>query len=127
MSKREKEKESDPWGASYRTVDALLSEREISVPNFFTKKQVKMFSQLTALSVLYKQYLLRLQGEDAFKTITWLDVLIEEYMRLLKAEDGKAVKLASRVAVSGQSKVMLNLQRVKERLVGRESSYDYET
>ena len=118
---REKDKdkiEAEPWGASNRVVQALVSEEEINVPNFFSKKQVKMFAQLSAMSVLYKKYLLRNDGDAS---PTWLDVLIENYKRLLKAQDGKAVKLASKVAVSTQSRYLLNLQRVKRLLVGRES------
>jgi Tfp pilus assembly pilus retraction ATPase PilT len=111
-------KESDPWESAQRLTEALVSEKEINVPNFFSKKQVKIFSQLSALSVLYKQYLLRLQNPQ--ETVTWLDILIENYKTLNKALDGKAVKLASKVATSSQSKVMLNLQRVKERFMGRE-------
>jgi len=116
---RDKDKiEAEPWGASNRVVQALVSEDEINVPNFFSKKQVKMFAQLSAMSVLYKKYLLRNDGDAS---PTWLDVLIENYKRLLKAQDGKAVKLASKVAVSTQSRYLLNLQRVKRLLVGRES------
>jgi hypothetical protein len=118
---KEKDKdkiEAEPWGAANRVVQALVSEEEINVPNFFTKKQVKMFAQLSAMSVLYKKYLLRNDGDAS---PTWLDVLIENYKRLLKAQDGKAVKLASKVAVSTQSRYLLNLQRVKRLLVGRES------
>lgn len=120
MPKEPKEKdkiEAEPWGAANRVVQALVSEDEINVPNFFSKKQVKMFAQLSAMSILYKKYLLRNNDNGQ---ATWLDVLIENYKRLLKAQDGKAVKLAARVSVSGQQRYLLNLQRVKELLVGRE-------
>ena len=120
MPKEPKEKdkiEAEPWGAANRVVQALVSEDEINVPNFFSKKQVKMFAQLSAMSILYKKYLLRNNDNGQ---VTWLDVLIENYKRLLKAQDGKAVKLAARVSVSGQQRYLLNLQRVKELLVGRE-------
>jgi hypothetical protein len=120
MPKEKEESQDEPWGAQLRVADALLSEDEINVPNFFSKKQVKMFSQLSALSVLYKQYLLRKNGDAINSSVTWLDVLIENYKTLLKAQDGKAVKLASKVAVSGKTRLMLNLQRVKEKLVGHE-------
>jgi hypothetical protein len=105
---RDKDKiEAEPWGASNRVVQALVSEEEINVPNFFSKKQVKMFAQLSAMSVLYKKYLLRNDGDAS---PTWLDVLIENYKRLLKAQDGKAVKLASKVAVSTQSRTCLTFR-----------------
>jgi len=118
MPKDKDKIEAEPWGAANRVVQALVSEDEINVPNFFTKKQVKMFAQLSAMSVLYKKYLLRNDSDNS--QATWLDVLIENYKRLLKAQDGKAVKLAARVSVSGQQRYLLNLQRVKELLVGRE-------
>jgi len=118
MPKDKDKIEAEPWGAANRVVQALTSEDEINVPNFFTKKQVKMFAQLSAMSVLYKKYLLRNDSDNS--QATWLDVLIENYKRLLKAQDGKAVKLAARVSVSGQQRYLLNLQRIKELMVGRE-------
>jgi len=118
MPKDKDKIEAEPWGAANRVVQALTSEDEINVPNFFTRKQVKMFAQLSAMSVLYKKYLLRNDSDNS--QATWLDVLIENYKRLLKAQDGKAVKLAARVSVSGQQRYLLNLQRIKELMVGRE-------
>lgn len=120
MSK--KQEETDPWLAQVKVVNELLSEQHINVPNQFSGRQIKRFAQMEALSYLHKKYLLRVDGEDLKNENTWVDILMIGYKTMLKAHKGWAVKLASKVAAAGsQMRMMLNLQRRREILVGGET------
>lgn len=107
--------EGDPFKAQIECVSELLSEEHYKVANFFSKKQVKNFAQILAITHLYKAYLLRDERKK-----TWLDIFAEELMRMNKAIDGKSVKLASQVAQGANIRSVFNLQRFRRLMTGRE-------
>lgn len=109
--------EGEPWGAQKKVVEALLSERQIKVANFFSKKQVKSFAQIFAVSYLIKAYLYRDE-----RNVTWIDNLAIDLMTMNKAIDGKSVKLASKVAIGGTVRSIFNLSRWKKLIEGQEES-----
>lgn len=106
---------SEPWRAQEVVVNELVSEEHYKVANFLSKRQVKAFAQILAVTHAVKEHLYR----DAGK-VTFLDIYAEELMRLNKAQDGKCVKLAARVAEGGTVRSIFNLSRWKKIISGEE-------
>lgn len=113
--------ETDPWVAQIKVVDQLCSEEAVNVANQFNMRQIKRFAQAEMLDYYLKRYCYRLDDKQIDEVLSPPGRMLQAYKTLLKANKGWAIKLAAKVAsVGGQARMLLNLQRVKEKLIGHE-------
>lgn len=119
MSKESRE--TDPWMAQVKVVNELCSEESINVVNQFNMRQIKRFAQAEMLDYYLKKYCYRLSDDKIDNELSPPGRMLTAYKTMLKAKNAWAVKLAARVASMGtQARMLLNLQRVKEKLIGHE-------